>query len=61
MVAQKHANFIVNTGRATAGDILELIDRIRETVLKRTGIELEPEVRIVGEVTNIGERMKEKG
>jgi UDP-N-acetylmuramate dehydrogenase len=60
-VAQKHANFIVNTGRATAADILELIDRIRETVLKLTGIELETEVRIVGEVTNIGERMKEKG
>jgi UDP-N-acetylmuramate dehydrogenase len=48
-VAWKHANFIVNTGGATAADILELIDRIRETVLKRTGIELEPEVRIVGE------------
>jgi UDP-N-acetylmuramate dehydrogenase len=61
MVAQKHANFIVNTGRATAGDILELIDRIRETVLKLTGIELEPEIRVVGEVTNTGERIKEKG
>ena len=49
MVAWKHANFIVNRGGATARDILELIDRIRETVLKQTGIELEPEVRIVGE------------
>ena len=49
MVAQKHANFIVNRGGATAGDILALIDGIREKVLKQTGIELEPEVRIVGE------------
>ena len=49
MVARKHANFIVNRGGATARDILELIDRIRETVLKQTGIELETEVRIVGE------------
>jgi UDP-N-acetylmuramate dehydrogenase len=48
-VAEKHANFIVNRGGATAGDILALIDRIREAVLKQSGIELETEVKIVGE------------
>jgi UDP-N-acetylmuramate dehydrogenase len=48
-VAEQHANFIINRGGATARDILSLIEHVRETVLKQTGIELEPEVRIVGE------------
>jgi UDP-N-acetylmuramate dehydrogenase len=49
MVSQKHANFIVNTGKAKAADIESLIDRVRATVAQRTGIALELEVRIVGE------------
>lgn len=48
-VSQKHANFIVNAGGATATDIEELINEVRATVLQQTGIELHPEVRIVGE------------
>jgi len=48
-VSQKHANFIVNVGGATAADIEELIDEVRATVLRETGVELHPEVRIVGE------------
>jgi len=48
-VAGIHANFIVNTGTATARDIIELMERIRERVRNGSGIELEPEVRIVGE------------
>lgn len=48
-VAERHANFIVNTGNATAQDVIELIERIREKVRQASGIELEPEVRIVGE------------
>lgn len=48
-VAEKHTNFIVNRGGATAGDILALIDLVRTRVLENSGIELEPEVRIVGE------------
>ena len=47
-VADRHANFIVNGGQARARDILELIDWIREQVRLSSGIELEPEVRIVG-------------
>jgi len=47
-VSEKHANFIVNTGGATAADIEELIAEVRATVLQQTGIELHPEVRIVG-------------
>jgi UDP-N-acetylmuramate dehydrogenase len=48
-VSEKHANFIVNVGAATAGDIEKLINEIQEKVLKKTGIKLHPEVRIVGE------------
>lgn len=48
-VAEQHANFIVNRGGATARDILGLIGRMRTAVRETSGIELEPEVRIVGE------------
>ncbi len=48
-VSRKHANFIVNLGSATAADIEGLIRRIQETVRGRCGVELVPEVRIVGE------------
>lgn len=48
-VSRKHANFIVNTGGAKAADIEALIGYVRSEVLNRQGIELMPEVRIVGE------------
>lgn len=48
MISPKHANFIVNTGRATAQDILALMHLAREKVRDLTGIELEPEIKIVG-------------
>ncbi|MEO8507400.1 MAG: UDP-N-acetylmuramate dehydrogenase [Betaproteobacteria bacterium] len=49
-VSEKHANFIVNPGgRAKAADIEALIGFVRETVRARTGVDLEPEVRIMGE------------
>ncbi len=48
-VSEKHAGFIVNTGGASARDILDLIDLVRQRVLDETGVTLEPEVRIVGE------------
>ena len=49
IVSEKHANFIINDGSATAADIEALIDRVRTHVLEQTGVELEPEVRIIGE------------
>ncbi len=49
MVAVEHGNFIVNDGSATAADVLELIQLIRERARAERGIELEPEVQIVGE------------
>jgi UDP-N-acetylmuramate dehydrogenase len=43
-VSPIHANFIVNRGRATARDVLRLIDHVRETVRRRCGTELELEI-----------------
>jgi UDP-N-acetylmuramate dehydrogenase len=48
MVSTKHANFIVNTGEASAADIEALIVEVRGKVKERTGVKLEPEVRIIG-------------
>ena len=48
-VSQKHAGFIVNTGDATATDILTLIGVVQEAVETRFGVRLETEVRILGE------------
>jgi UDP-N-acetylmuramate dehydrogenase len=48
-VSEKHANFIVNLGGATAQEIETLIFRVRDEVNKQRGVSLEPEVRIVGE------------
>jgi UDP-N-acetylmuramate dehydrogenase len=49
-VSTKHANFIVNPkGAAKAADIEWLIDEVRSTVMRQKGVELVPEVRIVGE------------
>jgi UDP-N-acetylmuramate dehydrogenase len=48
MISPKHANFIVNTGGARAEDILALMELTREKVKEETGIELEPELRVVG-------------
>ena len=47
-VSTVHANFIVNRGKASAGDVLELVRRVRARVRERTGIDLEPEVLLYG-------------
>jgi UDP-N-acetylmuramate dehydrogenase len=48
-VSETHANFIVNAGNAAARDVLELIVGIRERVTREYGIDLELEIRVVGE------------
>lgn len=48
-VSEQHANFIVNMGEATAADIENLIKEVQVTVSKKTGINLQCEVRIVGD------------
>lgn len=49
MVSTKHAGFVVNAGGATARDVIELIELVREKVHAHSGVLLTPEVRIVGE------------
>lgn len=46
-ISALHGNFIINTGNATAQDVLNLIDHIKSTVLERNGIHLHTEVEIV--------------
>jgi UDP-N-acetylmuramate dehydrogenase len=48
-VSTRHANFIVNRGGATASDIEALVEAVRKRVLLGAGIDLVPEVRIVGD------------
>ena len=48
-VSEKHAGFIVNRGQAKAADVLELIAIIQETVRNQYGVELIPEIKIIGE------------
>ena len=48
-VSPKHNGFIVNQGNATSEDILKLIEEVRKRVKARSGVELSPEVRIIGE------------
>lgn len=47
-ISPRHGNFIVNTGNATAEDVLSLIRLARDTVREKFGIELEPEIRVIG-------------
>ena len=49
-VSRKHANFIINSDNATASNVENLIEHVRQTVLDTHGVELIHEVRIVGEV-----------
>ena len=49
-VSPKHANIIINVDGASATDIEELIEYVRQTVFDQHGVELKHEVRIVGEV-----------
>ncbi|MDH5514742.1 MAG: UDP-N-acetylmuramate dehydrogenase [Gammaproteobacteria bacterium] len=48
-VSEMHANFIVNTGNASAADIETLLNQVQGTVEQQQGVRLETEVRIVGE------------
>ncbi|WP_416151831.1 UDP-N-acetylmuramate dehydrogenase [Salipaludibacillus sp. HK11] len=48
-VSEKHANFIINAGGATANDVLTLIKKIQDLALNRYGVEMKTEVEYVGE------------
>jgi UDP-N-acetylmuramate dehydrogenase len=47
MVSEKHAGFIVSRGNATFNDVMAVVDYVKETVMKKFGIELEPEIKII--------------
>ena len=48
-VSEKHAGFVVNRGGATAQDVLRLCEAVQERVFREQGVQLEPEVRFIGE------------
>ena len=48
-VSEKHTGFVVNVGKATAQDVLQLIKDVQDKVFAHCGVRLEPEVRIIGE------------
>ena len=49
MISQKHCNFFVNNGKAKSSDIENLIKRVRAKVYAETGVNLELEIKIIGE------------
>jgi UDP-N-acetylmuramate dehydrogenase len=49
VVSEKHANFIVNDGHGRAADVRRLVERVRATVVERTGIRLALEVELLGD------------
>lgn len=50
-VSEKHCGFVVNRGNATAADVWELICEVKRRVKEMTGVELEPEVKLLGDFT----------
>ena len=46
-ISEKHCNFFVNKGEAKFEDMIKLIDFVKEKVLKKTGIKLEKEIKIL--------------
>ena len=48
-ISTKHAGFVVNSGNATAADVLNLIKEVQDRVYAKNGVKLFPEVRIIGE------------
>jgi UDP-N-acetylmuramate dehydrogenase len=49
MVSAKHSGFIVNVGKASSQDVLQLMEQVRSRVYQDSGIVLEPEIRIIKE------------
>ena len=49
MFQNKHAGFVINKGNGTAKDVLDVIYHVKDEVKKQFGVDLYPEVRILGE------------
>ena len=48
-VSEKHCGFVINRGKATAAEVMQLMDQVRARVKEKFGVELEPEVKRIGE------------
>ena len=48
-ISEKHCNFFVNNGKAKSSDIENLINKVKKRVFAKTGVNLELEIKIVGE------------
>lgn len=46
-VSEKHSGFVINKGNASFSDVMNVIEHVKEVVYNRTGVILEPEVRII--------------
>ena len=49
MISEKHCNFFINNGKAKSSDIEKLINKVKKTVSDKAGVNLELEIKIVGE------------
>ena len=49
VISQKHCNFFINEGNASSSDIENLIDKVKKRVNEKTGVNLELEIKIIGE------------
>ena len=47
-VSELHAGFVINRGHATAGQVYQLMRHVQKTVMEKSGVMLEPEVRLIG-------------
>jgi len=48
-ISSKHCNFFVNKGNAKSKDLENLINKVKKKVFNKTGINLEPEIQIIGQ------------
>ena len=49
VISKKHCNFFVNNGKAKSADIEKLINKVKKTVSDKAGVNLELEIKIIGE------------
>ena len=49
LISKKHCNFFVNNGNAKASDIEKLIEKVKKRVFEKTGVNLELEIKIIGD------------
>ena len=47
VISEKHSNYIINSGKARAEDVLFLMEKIQEKVYKKFNVKLEPEIKII--------------